>query len=581
MNPANGLAPSDPPARYTGNRRAFAFALAVARAAGVLVVCGLTVGAGVARQALVETLDGRSFTGEAVLTNNRVVIDGTNVTALAGLRRLSFDVAPAAGGPGRGKGNGLLGFYFGRTNFQGGAVVRLDERVDFDWATGEPLQGVPPDRFSVIWSGDVEAPADGDYTFWLVADDTAQLLISSNLVAEAGFEKSGQERAGRSVSMKAGTRYPLLLKYQELGGSASVKLFWAGPGLTRRVIPSDRLYAKSRVPSHSSELLADEGLLATYYKNPDFSGESFTRVDPKIDFNWMDRDPAAGFSRSRYAVRWQGQFRVEHSETYTFHAVGDEPLRIWVEGRPLIMPGGQYYMMEVRESLPLVAGERYDIRVEAQSTSGNAAMKLLWSSPSTPKNVIPTTHLQPYSPVIGAGSPVARAGRHPRGLVLVNGSFVALPVERGNESVLRAGRWLKGHPVSTINVARIHCQPVSRAMIERIPAGRPGLLLAKGDFVDGEFRSLENGQVKIGSVLFGLKTYDANKDVLAVVLRDVRTRAAEFEVLLQDQSTITAGALELDAAGVRFRDPALGQCQLDASEVLEVRRPGRAPATAR
>ena len=156
--------------------------------------------------------------------------------------------------------------------------------------------------------------------------------------------------------------------------------------------------------------------------------------------------------------------------------------------------------------------------------------------------------------------------------MLADGSFVALPVERANETILRAGRWLKNNPVSTVNAARIFCQPVSRAMAERIPAGRPGLLLAKGDFVDGEFKSFENGQVKVGSVLFGVKTYDANKDVLVVVLRDVRPRTSEFEVLLQDQSTIRVDAPRLEAAAVRFKDPALGQCQSDWPEVLSLKR---------
>jgi len=235
------------------------------------------------------------------------------------------------------------------------------------------------------------------------------------------------------------------------------------------------------------------------------------------------------------------------------------------------LPGGQYYMTEVRESLPLVAGERVDLCVEAVSTSGNASMKLLWSSASTPKNVIPPSHLTPASPAVGPGSG-ARSGRVPRGFVLADATFVALPVERANATILRTGRWLRNRSVSTVNVARIYCQPVSRSMVERIPVGRAGLLLAKGDFVDGEFQSLENGQVKIASVLFGVKSYDANKDVLAVVLREVRPRTSEFEIILHDQSVLRADAPRLETMSVRYRDPALGACELAWAEVQTVRR---------
>ena len=539
----------------------------------ILCGCLMAPGPGLARPAVVETISGRSYQGEVAFTNQTVVVDGTNAIPLTELRRLNFEVPTGTNDLAKGKGNGLLGFYFGRTNFEGGVVVRLDERVDFDWANGEPIQGVPAEQFSVIWSGDVEAPADGDYLFSLVADDVAQLTIGSNVVVQAGAGQRGREAIGAPIALQAGMRYPLLLKFQDLSGNASVKLFWRGPGLTRRLVTRDRLYAKSRLPQHTSELLADDGLLATYYKNPDFSGESFTRVDPQIDYNWVDRDPAAGFMRTRYSVRWQGQLRANFTEVYTFHAVGDEPLRVWLDGRPLIMPGGQYYMTEVRESLPLVAGERYDIRVEAQSTSGNAAMKLMWSSPSTPKNVIPMANLTPGGPQVAAMATAEKFGRFPRGFYLRSGSFVALPVERADESVLRAGRWLKNQPISTINVARIFCQPVSRAMVDRIPPNRPGVLLAKGDFADGRFKSIENGQVKITSVVFGMKTYEANKDVLVVALGELRPRAGEFEVRLHDHSLLQVDSPQIDESALLFRDPSLGTCRVELAEVVELSRP--------
>lgn len=542
------------------------------------ILCGLWCGLAalplIGRESLVETVGGRTWQGPTRVTNNAVIVDGTNVVPLTDLRRLSFDVPPPTNAPGRGKGNGLLGYYFARTNFQGSVIVRLDERVDFDWATGEPVQGAPRDGFSVIWTGDIDVPVDGEYQFSVMADDMAELTISNQTIVAAGPARRGQEVTSPPLAMVSGTRYPVLLKFQDWAGAAAVRLSWQGPGLSRRPVPGDRLHAKSRLPEHASDPLSDEGLLATYYRNVDFSGETLTRVDPKIEFNWMDRDPVAGFSRSRYSVRWMGQLRADHSETYTIHVVADEPMRVWLDGRPLILPGGQYYMTEVRETVPLIAGESYDLRLEAQSTSGNASMKVMWSSPSTPKNVIPTTHLSPVTAVAGGGL-ATRPGRMPRGFLLADGSFVAVPVERATDTVLRSGRWLRNNPVSTVNVARIHCQPVSRAMVDRIPPGRAGLLLAKGDFVDGEFKSLEHGQVKLGSVLFGVKTYDANKDVLVVVLRDVRARPAEFEIALQDQSMLNVDTPRLEPSWLRFREPALGTCQVDWLEVVSLRKAER------
>ena len=135
--------------------------------------CLLSGSVAPAREAVVELITGRSLQGEAMVTNNTVIVDGTNTVPFSQLRRLSFDLPPPTNAPARGKGNGLLGYYFARTNFQGSVLVRLDERVDFDWTAGEPAQGVPRDGFSVIWTGDVEPPVSGDYRFSVAADDFA------------------------------------------------------------------------------------------------------------------------------------------------------------------------------------------------------------------------------------------------------------------------------------------------------------------------------------------------------------------------------------------------------------------------
>ncbi len=535
-----------------------------------LWLVSLGAGAAANRELVVETVAGSTWQGLGRLTNGAVVVDESNVVAMAQLRRLSFELPPPTNAPPPGKGNGLLGYYFARSNFQGSVTARLDERVDFDWGTGEPAPGVPADGFSAMWSGDIQAPVDGVYRFSIVADDAAELLVSNQVLVPFGLSGKGQEIVGPGLELPAGTRIPLLLKFRDLAGPAAMKLFWEGPGIPHQVVPMNRLYAKSRVPGQTSELLGTEGWLATYYASADFSGGTFTRVDPRIDFNWADRDPVAGVSRSQYSVRWQGQLKPDFTETYTIYVTGDEPMRVWIDGRPFILPGVQYYLTEVRESMPLVAGERYDVRIEGISTSGNATMKVMWSSPSTPKNVIPSTHVSPVSPVAGASG--VSPGRAPRGCLLADGDFVGLPADRATASAVRTGGWLRSNPISTVNLARIYCQPVSRAMLERIPPGRPGLLLAKGDFVDGEFQAIENGEVRIGSVLFGVKSYNAGKDVLAVVLRDARPKAAPFEIRLRDQSVLGVDEPQLESGALRFRKPALGSCRIDWSDVVSIRR---------
>lgn len=60
----------------------------------------------------------------------------------------------------------VKGEYFANTTFTGPPVVtREGHGIDFDWNAAAPVPGVPPNAFSVRWTGTLAVPAPGDYTF--------------------------------------------------------------------------------------------------------------------------------------------------------------------------------------------------------------------------------------------------------------------------------------------------------------------------------------------------------------------------------------------------------------------------------
>jgi len=543
---------------------------------GVFGMCVVLMAGSPAESGVVRTLDGRTLPGGISIAEGSLAVASTNGTVetitLNNLLAANFDTPGDLVRNSPGGGNGLLGYYFSNTNLDGSVFVRLDESIDFDWSIGEPASRVAADYFGVVWSGELEAPAAGNYTFALQADEGATLVMDGNTVITTRSARVGDETASAPLPLEAGKKHALRLNYFDWTGTARVRLSWAGPGFAKTVIAKEHLHARGLGSNHTANLSSSQGLVATYHGTSEFGGATATRIDPTVDFNWTERDPLPGFSRTNFSVRWSGQVKAGHSEEYTFYVLANERVRLWIDGRPLIERFDQLWLSEIKGSLPLVAGEKYDLRLEVQSRTAGATAKLMWSSASVAKTNIPATHLFPSKPSSARAASLDQAGKTPPGLVLRDGSFLAGAVEQATETSVRASSPLLKAPLSTPNVARIVCQPLSRAMEERLVSGRAGVLLARGDFVDGDFKGIQDGRVKIGSILFGTRSFDAKKEVLAVVLHGVVPATAAYEIELLDRSLLHANTVVLERGGVVIRDFVSGALRLPAGDLSSIRR---------
>jgi glucose/arabinose dehydrogenase len=135
------------------------------------------------------------------------------------------------------------------------------------------------------------------------------------------------------------------------------------------------------------------GLSATYFNNIDFTGTTVSRVDPTIDFVWGAGAPAAGIAADTFSARWTGQVEPQFTQTYTFYTQSDDGVRLWINGQPLVDNWTNHSTTENSGTIALTAGQRYDVRMEFFENGGDATARLLWSSPSVPKAVIPNARL--------------------------------------------------------------------------------------------------------------------------------------------------------------------------------------------
>ena len=134
-------------------------------------------------------------------------------------------------------GSGLLAEYFKKGSFKSAAVTRVDPTIHANWGNENPATGVPRDFFVVRWSGSFVPKQDGQYTFYIKADDRLTLRIGSH---EARVSEWGQTAQMRGA-FKAGERYPLVADFGEDSGEAGVWVEMEGPGFPRAPLPSDCL----------------------------------------------------------------------------------------------------------------------------------------------------------------------------------------------------------------------------------------------------------------------------------------------------------------------------------------------------
>lgn len=124
--------------------------------------------------------------------------------------------------------SGWQGQYWNNKNLSGTAVVcRNDANVNFNWATGSPVYGIPAigsDSFSARWTRSVYFGSAGTYRFRLSGDDGVRLWVDGNLKIDQ-WRDQGYTQYTTDVNLSAGN-HSLKVEYYENGGAAAVALSW-------------------------------------------------------------------------------------------------------------------------------------------------------------------------------------------------------------------------------------------------------------------------------------------------------------------------------------------------------------------
>lgn len=137
------------------------------------------------------------------------------------------------------------------------------------------------------------------------------------------------------------------------------------------------------------------GLRVDYFDNADFTGTRVRRIDPEVAFDWGSGSPDPALAADTFSARWVGQVQPRFSETYTFHTVSDDGVRLWVNNQLVVDAWVDQGPTEHTGLIALQAGALYDIKMEYYENGGGAVAQLFWSSPNVLREIVPASQLFP------------------------------------------------------------------------------------------------------------------------------------------------------------------------------------------
>ena len=249
--------------------------------------------------------------------------------------------------------------------------------------------------------------------------------------------------------------------------------------------------------------------LAANCTHADFTDTTVVRIDPTVNFDWASSAPAPAIGADTFSARWTGQVQPQFSQTYTFYTQSDDGVQLWVNNVLLVNNWTDHAVTENSGTIALTAGQRYDIRMEFYENGGLATARLLWSSPSTPKAVVPAASLYPSTSSPAAifvnfqpsGAPVPAGYLADVGLVYANrgnGQTYGWTIDNTAQTRDRNGSNSPDQRYDTLTHLQKPANPDAVWEIA-VPNGNYRVRIVSGDpsYIDSVFRTTVEGVLTV------------------------------------------------------------------------------------
>ena len=249
--------------------------------------------------------------------------------------------------------------------------------------------------YAFNFTGYINVPTDGYYTFYTNSDDGSMLYIDDRLVTDNDglhglVEKSGQ------IGLKAGY-HKIAVGYVQQGGAATLVVSYEGPGVSKRAIPAASIFRESS----TSDLLPDvdpgttvNGIEYSYYQGNGFTNvpTQFSQLTPVKSGNTDNFNLSPALRQVVYAFNFSGYIKVPTDGYYTFYTTSDDGSILYIDGRQVVNNDGLHGVVERSGTIGLEAGF-HAITVGYIQQGGSATLDVEYAGPGVSRQVIPAASL--------------------------------------------------------------------------------------------------------------------------------------------------------------------------------------------
>lgn len=164
---------------------------------------------------------------------------------------------------------GLMAEYYISEHLSGEKFTLLDPQVNLNGKFPVSSPGFIDEKYSVRWSGTVEAYTSETYTFTTRTRGGVRLWIDDVLLIDTWNDSRVQNNSGSAV-LEAGHRHSVRMEWNGNGHQPLASLSWSSPSVAQEIIPSSQL--SPFVKPVLTILPTDKDMTVMWSSSPNASG---------------------------------------------------------------------------------------------------------------------------------------------------------------------------------------------------------------------------------------------------------------------------------------------------------------------